>query len=411
MSIASIQAKAIRTSLSNMTNMNMNITNVHAPHGRSLHEPSHGRNLHEHGKMLHVGFLLPLKKIAKMQTMLDETLDNIIFIPIQLSMFTSHTVPHMDLFLHKLTHELTFATFGLSTSHDLEAVTLYFDTHPEITIIDEIEKAGALIDRSNMYTSLQTLATSTHLFHVPKFIVLGGLIKPPSIFNLMKQSMSTSIQDHDMHFPLICKTIPASATYHSHKMLVVGQDVNLEMELKALQPSSHEIGNNASHENDVHASSPHGHEKVFPILLQEYKDHDGIFYKCYRIGSSSHIATRLSLPNLHHMSTDRSVFFDTQKPFPSYEAFDLQEPSLPHNDHSALLPPSAKVQQTIIAIGDLLERNFGLTLFGFDVIIEKGTKKVFVVDINYFPSYNEVDDFNELLRTHLHDVYDKSHTK
>ena len=38
-----------------------------------------------------------------------------------------------------------------------------------------------------------------------------------------------------------------------------------------------------------------------------------------------------------------------------------------------------------------------LTLFGFDVILERNTGRLFVVDVNFFPAYDGIDDFYENL--------------
>jgi hypothetical protein len=57
-----------------------------------------------------------------------------------------------------------------------------------------------------------------------------------------------------------------------------------------------------------------------------------------------------------------------------------------------------------------LKRQFGLTLFGFDVLVSPkshgeatGTtaQQVIIVDVNYFPSYKEVTDFPRRLRQYL----------
>jgi hypothetical protein len=46
--------------------------------------------------------------------------------------------------------------------------------------------------------------------------------------------------------------------------------------------------------------------------------------------------------------------------------------------------------ELVIDIARRLQTRFGLTLFGFDLIVEAKTGRVFVVDINYFPSFVDV---------------------
>jgi hypothetical protein len=55
-----------------------------------------------------------------------------------------------------------------------------------------------------------------------------------------------------------------------------------------------------------------------------------------------------------------------------------------------------------------MKKRFGLTLFGFDVILCRSKSahspvlpEIVVVDVNFFPSYKEVPDFPSRLRAHL----------
>ena len=67
-------------------------------------------------------------------------------------------------------------------------------------------------------------------------------------------------------------------------------------------------------------------------------------------------------------------------------------------------------------IVDKLKKAFGLELFGFDILIASNNtpapavgnacdnhsrKRMYVVDVNYFPSYKEVSDFPSLLAQYL----------
>ena len=53
------------------------------------------------------------------------------------------------------------------------------------------------------------------------------------------------------------------------------------------------------------------------------------------------------------------------------------------------------------AAGAVSER-FGLSLFGFDVIVPvEDRDKIFIIDVNFFPSYKEVSDFPSKLRAYF----------
>ena len=62
-----------------------------------------------------------------------------------------------------------------------------------------------------------------------------------------------------------------------------------------------------------------------------------------------------------------------------------------------------------VSIASALRTEFGLSLFGFDVIIPNigtgaqgsGSDDYVVIDVNFFPSYKEVEDFPSRLRKYL----------
>lgn len=41
---------------------------------------------------------------------------------------------------------------------------------------------------------------------------------------------------------------------------------------------------------------------------------------------------------------------------------------------------------------------FGLSIFGFDVIIDGDTGEALVIDVNYFPSFKDLGDFPQVLK-------------
>ncbi len=47
----------------------------------------------------------------------------------------------------------------------------------------------------------------------------------------------------------------------------------------------------------------------------------------------------------------------------------------------------------MFAVGQKL----GLRLFGFDLLVCARTDKMYIVDVNYFPSYSGVEGFNKML--------------
>jgi Inositol 1,3,4-trisphosphate 5/6-kinase ATP-grasp domain len=93
-------------------------------------------------------------------------------------------------------------------------------------------------------------------------------------------------------------------------------------------------------------------------------------------------------------------------------------PSTPEGSEKASpasIPVTALEVQPVV---DALKRAFGLELFGFDILITSASpppqstssqvgglerRRMLVVDVNYFPSYKEVDNFPALLAKYLTD--------
>lgn len=154
----------------------------------------------------------------------------------------------------------------------------------------------------------------------------------------------------------------------------------------------------------------------YPCLLQQYYNHDGKFYKVYVMDGEVFVHQRRSLPNIAAENSEssvsarkmRSVHFDSRNYFPTWTDFHVC------SDESNLTPSSSSIELDVVIASAiiekckeaaiLIEKEFELTLFGFDVIIPTGTNitqddwKLIVIDVNFYPSYKEVVDFPQILR-------------
>lgn len=103
------------------------------------------------------------------------------------------------------------------------------------------------------------------------------------------------------------------------------------------------------------------------VVAQKMIFHDEFYYKVYIVGSSIHIQPRQSI-------RIDSTTFNSQ--------------DLPKECLRTTLP-SIILQQTnaIKDLASIIRRSTGLSLFGFDVIVQKDTNALYVIDLNYFPSY------------------------
>lgn len=164
-----------------------------------------------------------------------------------------------------------------------------------------------------------------------------------------------------------------------------------------------------------------------PVVLQEFYNHDGVLFKVYVLGDHIQVFRRNSLPNLG--PNVRNLVFDSQQPYPSGRDFgtdegveagdgsgsslqDLEEdrdPKTPIKNgedggccggKQIGVAPRVSVDQIRLAASQLSEA-FQLEIFGFDVIVDKATGDLVVVDVNYFPSFKEIPDFPALLRAFL----------
>ncbi|CAM9580649.1 unnamed protein product [Ectocarpus fasciculatus] len=66
-------------------------------------------------------------------------------------------------------------------------------------------------------------------------------------------------------------------------------------------------------------------------------------------------------------------------------------------------PPFLPLEEAELAARRMRE-TFGLSLFGFDLIVDRATGQTFVIDVNYFPSFKDLADFPQVLRRRLKEV-------
>ena len=139
-------------------------------------------------------------------------------------------------------------------------------------------------------------------------------------------------------------------------------------------------------------------------LVQKLLPHSGTMYKVYVLNSQSFVIPKPSIPP--------HVTAPTQPPHGPL-TLDSQSMSLTPLIHT----PTAAVQMDVDAsvsvstgtrdllqlVSGRLSAVFGLTLFGFDVVVSGDV--LYVVDVNYFPSYNRVDGLSDKLAAAIVDKY------
>ena len=324
-----------------------------------------------------------LATIVGLNTLASEAeVDGVVFYPLNL-----HSEFHV--ILHKLTEDLdadiedSSGANGIGSSRKLRDVESYLQQHPDVAIVDPLESVRNVINREKTCLCLRRVQERLRErcpFMQPDFAV----INEQDLFTLSgsrSAAITTAMISHNMTFPVICKPVKACGTAESHKMTIVFSNEGFS----AL---------------------------TGPFLMQRFHDHGAVFYKVYVLEREVLITPRRSLPNLERAMHDllsagmHCLSFDSRVDFPSLPdcCTDTTEQgnscSMQDNGDAASIDAALHAQLVLAASEISLE--FGLSLYGFDVIVPLDRPAdILVVDVNYFPSYKNVPDFPAKLRAHL----------
>lgn len=165
-----------------------------------------------------------------------------------------------------------------------------------------------------------------------------------------------------LRFPVLIKTVRACGAADAHHMSVAFSEKGL-------------------HHPDLRA----------PLIVQEYLNHGAVIWKIFVIGDYVAVVPRPSLCDLALDPARPNITFNSQKGVPP-ELLAAQPGKVPQ-------PP----QRVLESMASWLSARTGMTLFGFDVVVHEpvaGKLAYGVIDINYFPGYSGVPDFNERLLSH-----------
>ncbi|GMF28343.1 unnamed protein product [Phytophthora lilii] len=118
------------------------------------------------------------------------------------------------------------------------------------------------------------------------------------------------------------------------------------------------------------------------------------------------VTKREDLHYVEYPALYQHVHFNTQENYPTSKDFH------PHADDTSQEEiingwTQEEIFTAVRAIGERLRDELKLTLFGFDVIVADDTQDLYVIDVNYFPSYRELDDLGTILRKHMKQLCDR----
>ncbi|KAF6151714.1 hypothetical protein GIB67_001997 [Kingdonia uniflora] len=243
--------------------------------------------------------------------------------------------------------------------HQLED---YKTQKPNVVVIDHPESIERLHNRISMLqvvSELGNLGNYEETFGVPKQIVIYN---PEELLGVDPMQ--------GLKFPVIAKPLVADGSAKSHKMsLIFNRDG-----LKKLKP---------------------------PAVLQEFVNHGGVIFKVYVVGDHVTCVKRKSLPDVSEeklRTLGGSLSFSQISNLPTHERAEDVETT--HLDQMEM-PPLSFITDIARGLGKAMR----LHLFNFDVIRDvKVGSHYLVIDINYFPGYAKMPDYEAVLTDFFLDI-------
>lgn len=289
------------------------------------------------------------------------TKDGLIFVPLSFELPLSLQLQEVDMVLHKITDEIVKIDpncsidfpKGISFSAGMSEIVRFVEEHPDFCIMDPFKNIYPLLDRlqiQKILVQLQELGTEGK----PKLRAPYSL----KVDNFHDGELCKKLAEANLSFPLIVKPQVACGVADAHNMALVFQ--------------IEEVSN---------LGVP------LPAVLQEYVDHGSKIFKFYVIGEKVFHAIRNSMPNasfLKSSSGGEALSFNSLKTLPVA----TKEQQLETRVQESNLLDTSLVEEAAKFLKGLL----GLTIFGFDVVVQEGTGDHVIVDLNYLPSFKEVPD-------------------
>ncbi|KAI9096153.1 inositol-tetrakisphosphate 1-kinase [Phlyctochytrium arcticum] len=277
-----------------------------------------------------------------------------------------------DVVIHKLTSVIDKANEGYGTAKTQLANFQRYVADRNAVLIDGVESVSKLLKREDTMDLLQSRSsTSTNeepLFHVAKYAIVS------------RESLMDGTTG-GVTFPMVLKHLTAASSHDAHQMVIIPSAQQLRSGLEAVAGAPSE-------------EKP-GADKWF---LQQWINHDGLIFKVFVVGDHVHSVLRPSLKNI--VDGDANYKFDSQtipKAFASSSMGDETAQMFAVNASEADRQSKEKelTQDAPAKIAAFLRKELGLTFFGFDLIVETGSGRHYIIDINYCPGYQGVPHFFE----------------
>eukprot|EP00887_Chlorella_sp_A99_P007410 scaffold2.g7410.t1 len=173
-----------------------------------------------------------------------------------------------------------------------------------------------------------------------------------------------------------------------------------------------------------------GLEVPVPAVVQEYIDHGGRVCKVYVAGTEVFYTQRRSTPDLGPLAAQladdpeadipAAIDFDSLRSLPTSLPWGRRRGPGPAAEEAAVgagggspaaapvppVPPASAEElllraETVRVVAGVLHDELGLTLFGFDLVVDPAAGELVIIDLNYFPSFKGAPEAPAALRAAL----------
>ncbi|XVF30516.1 hypothetical protein REPUB_Repub16aG0064500 [Reevesia pubescens] len=245
-----------------------------------------------------------------------------------------------DCIIHKL--------FGSDWKQNLQE---FASENPNVPIIDSPDSIEVLHHRISMLETVSKLQIRNT--GVPKQVTITKV---------------ADLENMKLTFPLIAKSLDNYGSKMSHKMHIIFDNDGLK-------------------------------NVTAPFVLQEFVNHGGVIFKVYVAGEHFRDVKRRSLPDI---SEEKIVNLKGSLPFSQISNLAAGGSGEESCDFEKMeMPPESLVKEVVKRLREELRLN----LFNFDMIRDGNNKDNYlVIDINYFPGYSKLPDFESVITDFLLDV-------
>ena len=267
-------------------------------------------------------------------------------------------------------------------------------------VVDPLSRVAPLLSRIQTH-ALLTRANLTLRDGVTK-------VRPPHSVSIEASSSDTLLHAQSLDYPVILKPDIACGLSESHEMIICHE----HQQIKSICNAE---GRHAAEQTSATALASLSQRQW---IAQQYIPHGHAIAKVYVCGPDSITITHQGTLHIESIQWQRQQRNAPDQgaadptPAPVMQRFNSQHIKKLSKDASSvtadakLFTPDFETELRHIAM-QLIDR-LQLTLFGFDVIQSSDSQKLYICDVNYFPSYKNVEDFPQALTHALIDKY-KAH--